>query len=129
MLILYRHKLIFKGIIDSTNHELFGGIQLEIINAGNMYSGIYSGFSDLDYGLVSILCTFIGMKFTHIKEKKTSKKKDEIHMGAFNVISEMLKNRTDMEFLMNARDIIPRVVGYEHIGIYIHDPASSYYII
>jgi len=128
-LILKRHKLLYKGFIDPNTKELIGGIQLDKMHGGNMYTGKYSGFSELDDGLLSLLATFIGTKFSQLKETFASKAKDIKLVETLTAINTLFESRTYMFLLMNIRELLPPLIGYEHIGVYLHDPNSIFWFV
>ena len=119
------HRLLFKGAIDPSSHELIAGFQLEKMKAGNMYTGIYSGFSNIDNGLLSLLSNFIGMKICQLKEKIESREKDKKLIVILNAINTMFEHRTYVQLLMEMRKEIPSLVGFEHAGVYMHEDESN----
>jgi len=128
LLKFFSHCLLFKGITDPSTEKLLAGFQLEKLKAGNMYTGIYCGFSDLDNGILSLLTIFIGIKISQIKENLQSKEKDKRFFEALQAITSLMENRTCVQLLMGLKKVLPKLTGYEHAGVYLHEPLSTVHI-
>lgn len=105
--------------------NLLAGFQLEKAKAGDMYTGVYCGFSDLDNGLLSLLTSFIGIKISQIKENLQSKEKDKRFFEALQTITSLMEDRTCVQLLMELKETLPQLTGYEHAGVYLHEPLST----
>lgn len=93
-----------------------------------MYTGIYSGFTEADDGLISILSTFIGLKFLQIHENLLSQEKDQRLKNLLNILNSLLGIRTYMSLVIQMREMMPILMGYEYFGIYFHNNESIFII-
>lgn len=121
------HKLIVKAASNQTTKDIFVAIQLEKLKAGNMYTGEYSGFTDYDDGLVSLLLMMVGTKLTLIKETIVSNQKDERLKQFVNTFANLLLNRTYAQLILNMREELPQILFYEHAGILFEDKDRTLY--
>jgi len=90
-----------------------------------MYTGVYSGFTDLDNELLSLLTSFIGLKITQIEEYALSKEKDKKVIEIVGMVSTLLMNRNCIKLLRKLRKVLPSLLGYEYVGVYLHNPDST----
>ncbi len=90
-----------------------------------MYTGVYSGFSELDDGLLSLLCTFIGVKVAQIRSTFQCREKEERLAATINTVNTLYEQRTYMNLLIGLRELLPPLVGYEFVGVYFHDTNSN----
>eukprot|EP00826_Nyctotherus_ovalis_P029101 TRINITY_DN22958_c0_g1_i1.p1 TRINITY_DN22958_c0_g1~~TRINITY_DN22958_c0_g1_i1.p1 ORF type:complete len:130 (-),score=5.35 TRINITY_DN22958_c0_g1_i1:45-434(-) len=116
---------MFKGIVSPISRELVAGLQLEKIKAGDMYTGVYNGFSDLDNELLLILASFIGLKIAQVEEGISSKAKDNKVIDVVNKINSLISNRSHVKLLLKLRKVLPSLLGYEYVGVYLHKPDST----
>lgn len=119
---------MFKGIVNPISRELVAGLQLEKIKAGDMYTGVYNGFSDLDNELLLILTSFIGLKIAQVEEGISSKEKDNKVTDVVNTINSLISNRSHIKLLLKLRKVLPSLLGYEHVGVYLHKPDSTLWL-
>eukprot|EP00826_Nyctotherus_ovalis_P058940 TRINITY_DN8153_c0_g1_i2.p1 TRINITY_DN8153_c0_g1~~TRINITY_DN8153_c0_g1_i2.p1 ORF type:complete len:330 (+),score=91.02 TRINITY_DN8153_c0_g1_i2:309-1298(+) len=122
-----RHRLIFKEFTDPDLHISLGSFQVERLKGGDMYTGVYSGFTEFDDGLLSLFSTFVTAKFAQVREKLLSQEKSEQLMGIVKTMIALLGQRSYMALIMELRDLMPALVGYEHFGIYFHNKACKVY--
>ena len=122
---LNRHRLIFKEFVDMDLHVSLGGFQVEKLKSGNMYTGIYSGFTELDYGLLSLFSMFVSIKFSQIKEKLITQEKNKQLASIVSTMISLLGQRSYMLLIMELRNLMPGLVGYEYFGVYYHDKTCN----
>jgi len=120
---------MFKGIINPVNKEILCGIQLEKKKAGDMYTGYYAGFSDVDDSILSILSISIGMKLCQVKETAIALNKDKLALNILNGINTLITNRSCLSFMISLKDTFPPLLGYEHMEIYLYIKESNCLII
>ena len=122
--IIHRHKLLIKGIVDPINKELLCGFQLERKNSGNMYTGLYNGFSETDDRILSLVAVVIGIKLCQLKESSMSLSKDILRINTLNEINKLLENRTYRSFLIDLKERLPPLVKFEYIEVYLYRKES-----
>jgi len=121
-----RHKLYFKGIIDSSTKEVICGFQLERTNVSNQQG--YNGFTDVDNNVLLLLVTFIGMKFSQMHELEISQAKNKELLHVLNGINELMAVKNCSLFFIKLREIFPSFVEYEYVGIYLYNDISKFWM-
>jgi len=93
-----------------------------------MYTEYYTGFSELEYEYLSLLCTFIGLKCAQLKEKYLSELKEKRCIETISTVASLLETRMYPALLVRIRQTLPSILGYENVGIYLYDSTCNLYI-
>jgi len=125
-LVYNSHKLLFRGVSDAYNKELLFGVQLELIKAGNMYTGKYSGFNTTDEGILAVLLTFITQKIAEFNHIEVIKKKDKKFSTTLSFVTKLLESKTIFQLISNVRDYAGELLGYQYAGILYYLEPSTY---
>lgn len=115
--------MLYRGIVD--NGELLGGLQLERTKAGDVYTGLYTGFTELEDGFLALLSCCIGLKCAQLRERTFSEIKEKTCAATISTIASLLETRMYSALLVKIRQALPSILGYESAGVYLHDPTCN----
>lgn len=123
---MHSHKILFKGVPNVQTKEVLFGVQLELIKAGNMYTGKYSGFSAMDEGMLAVLLAFVTHKISELDQNRKMKLKDSKFTMTLSLISKLLESKTIFELISCVREYAAEYLGYQYAGILYYFEKSKY---
>lgn len=94
---------------------------------GNVYTGAYMGFTEQDDGIISLLSIFLSLKLYQIKVYILLEEKDRHFNKLLDTLNSLLRTRSYMSLMMELREVMPQLLGYEHFGVYYHDTKSIFH--
>lgn len=90
-----------------------------------MYTGYYTGFSEADESLLSLLALLVGAKLSHVKETAVALHKEKAAFNTLSGVCTLLTNRNCLSFMISLKDTFPSLFGCECLGIYLYAGGST----
>eukprot|EP00826_Nyctotherus_ovalis_P041925 TRINITY_DN4272_c0_g3_i3.p1 TRINITY_DN4272_c0_g3~~TRINITY_DN4272_c0_g3_i3.p1 ORF type:complete len:155 (+),score=18.48 TRINITY_DN4272_c0_g3_i3:447-911(+) len=91
-----------------------------------MYTGYYTGFSEADDSLLSLLSLLVGAKLAQVRETALALHKDKLTFNTLSGICTLLTNRNCLSFMISLKDTFPLLFGCECLGIYLYASGSTF---